>query len=101
MRQNKGVTHFKKSEFIGQIRVTPDVKVMIKKALKFYGKSRGEMAAEVMAALFHHFTHGEKIAFPLRFVVEQNNSSNSSPSYRPFSTTTGVETNWRIRNSSN
>ena len=57
----------KKSEFVGQVRVTPEHKDMIRKALEFYGRNRGEMAAEVMSALFYHYLNGDKVKFPLRF----------------------------------
>jgi hypothetical protein len=59
----------KKSEFIGQIRVTPSEKATIRKALKFYGTDRSGMAWQVIAALFYHYRNGEKLALPLRFVV--------------------------------
>jgi hypothetical protein len=63
------MTHPKKSEFMGQIRVTPEDKTKIREALRFYGKHRGEMAAEVMAALFYHHANRDALSFPLRFVV--------------------------------
>jgi hypothetical protein len=60
----------KKSAFIGQIRVTPSEKATIRKALKFYGMDRAGMAWQVITALFHHYRNGDKLALPLRFVVE-------------------------------
>jgi hypothetical protein len=64
------VTLEKKSEFIGQIRVTPSEKATIRKALKFYRMDRAGMAWQVITALFYHYRNGDKLALPLRFVVE-------------------------------
>jgi hypothetical protein len=69
MIQRNVVTHSKKSEFLGQIRVTPEDKTKIREALKFFGRTRGEMAEEVMAALFHHHANRHTLSSPLRFVV--------------------------------
>lgn len=60
----------KKSEFIGQIRVTPSEKATIRNALKFYRTDRVGMAWQVITALFYHYRNGDKLALPLRFVVE-------------------------------
>jgi hypothetical protein len=67
---SRSVTLEKKSEFIGQIRVTPSEKATIRKALKFYGMGRARMAWQVISALFYHYRNGDKLAFPVRFVVE-------------------------------
>jgi hypothetical protein len=50
--------------------VTPSEKAMIRKALKFYGMDRAGMAWQVITALFYHYRNGDKLALPLRFVVE-------------------------------
>ena len=67
---SSSVTVEKKSEFIGQIRVTPSEKAIIRKALKFYGMDRAGMAWQVITALFYHYRNEDKLAFPLRFVLE-------------------------------
>jgi hypothetical protein len=59
----------KKSEFMGQFRVTPGQKAKIRAMLKFYQRDRRQMAFEVMDALFYHCDHKDQLAFPLRFVV--------------------------------
>jgi hypothetical protein len=43
---------------------------MIRKALKFYGMDRAGMAWQVITALFYHYRNEDKLAFPLRFVLE-------------------------------
>lgn len=67
----KSVTHFmsKKSEYMGQFRVTPEEKIRIREMLRFYERDRGAMARSVMEALFYHHAHGEHLVFPLRFVI--------------------------------
>jgi hypothetical protein len=59
----------KKSEFMGQFRITPEEKVRIREMLGFYRRDRRTMAHEVMGALFYHHAHKDQLVFPLRFVV--------------------------------
>ena len=54
---------------MGQFRVTPGQKAKIRAMLKFYQRDRGQMAVEVMDALFYHCDQKDQLAFPLRFVV--------------------------------
>src|SRR5258708_11870534 len=61
----------KKSEFMGQFRVTPGQKAKIRAMLKFYQRDRRQMAFEVMDALFYHCDHKDQLAFPLRFVSDR------------------------------
>jgi len=61
--------HEKKSEFMGQFRITVEEKSKIRKMLRFYQRDRGMMAREVMEALFYHHAHKDQLVFPLRFVV--------------------------------
>jgi hypothetical protein len=61
--------HEKKSEFMGQFRITAEEKSKIREMLRFYQRDRGMMAREVMEALFYHCDHKDQLVFPLRFVV--------------------------------
>jgi hypothetical protein len=69
------VTHFegarteKKSEFMGQFRITPSEQAKIREMLRFYQCDRRKMAREVMEALFYHCARKDQLVFPLRFVV--------------------------------
>ena len=76
------MTHFarpvlreKKSEFIGQLRATPEEKSKIRAALRYYGRDRAAMAWEVIAAHLHHHRNGDELVFPLRLVVVPKDSS--------------------------
>ena len=68
----------KKSEFMGQFRVTPGQKAKISAMLKFYQRDRRQMAFEVMDALFYHCDHKDQLAFPLRFVVVPKDPSDTA-----------------------
>ena len=68
----------KKSEFMGQFRVTPGQKAKIRAMLKFYQRDRRQMAFEVMDALFYHCDHKDQLAFPLRFVVVPKDPSDTA-----------------------
>jgi hypothetical protein len=59
----------KKSEFMGQFRITPTEQTRIREMLRFYKLDRRMMAREVMSALFYHHAHKDQLVFPLRFVV--------------------------------
>jgi len=59
----------KKSEFMGQFRITPSEQAKIREMLRFYQCDRRKMAREVMEALFYHCARRDQLAFPLRFVV--------------------------------
>ena len=69
------VTHFegavreKKSEFMGQFRITPREKARIREMLRFYQCDRRKMAHEVMEALLYHHARKDQLVFPPRFVV--------------------------------
>jgi len=61
--------HEKKSEFMGQFRITAEEKSKIREMLRFYQRDRGMMAREVMEALFYHCDRKDQLVSPLRFVV--------------------------------
>ena len=61
--------HEKKSEFMGQFRITAEEKSKIRAMLKFYQCDRRTMAREVMRSLFYHCDRKDQLVSPLRFVV--------------------------------
>ena len=79
--KKKVVTHSeeKKSEFMGQFRITPSEKVRIREMLRFYRSDRQTMARAVMEALFYHHANRDELAFPIRFVVVPKNPGVLSP----------------------
>jgi hypothetical protein len=68
----------KKSEFMGQFRITLEEKAKIRAMLKFYQCDRRTMAHEVMEALFYHCDHKDQLVFPLRFVVVPEDTSDTA-----------------------
>jgi hypothetical protein len=60
----------KRTEFMGQCRVTPSEKAKIAEMLQFYKLRRKAMARQVMETLFYHYCRGDHLLFPLRFVVD-------------------------------
>jgi hypothetical protein len=56
--------HEKKSEFMGQFRITVEEKSKIRKMLRFYQRDRGMMAREVMEALFYHCDRKDQLVSP-------------------------------------
>ena len=71
------MTHLeeKKSEFMGQFRITPSERARIREMLRFYRCDRQTMARAVMEALFYHHANHDELAFPIRFVLAPKNSS--------------------------
>ena len=56
--------HEKKSEFMGQFRITAEEKSKSREMLRFYQRDRGMMAREVMEALFYHCDRKDQLVSP-------------------------------------
>jgi replication initiation and membrane attachment protein DnaB len=70
----------KRSEFMGQFRITPSEKDQIREMMEFYNMDRDTMARAVMQALFYHRVNGDELVFPLRFVVKPKSAQQMTAS---------------------